>query len=452
MAAVAHLEDRSSVFAAGDAAAHAPGQAPGRYSVEEAEAAIESPCRDGHLVAATLRCADRAFVTDRALRAERGNIAWMRDGASAGQPAADGAAAERELAAGPLTEGQREVVRTILLSRDRVVGVQGHAGKGKTVMLRETARLAGARKVVGLAPSMAAVQALEREAGIPAPTLQWFLARYRDIGDRVAGPERLADARLAFGGAVLEVDEASMVSSAQMRQLMRIAERIGIARLALIGDSRQLRSVEAKQPFRQLQQAGMATARIDEILRQRDPDLQDAVVAVREGKPAEVMDRLGDNVHEAEADEFGETAARLWLSLYPQARARTAILAPTHALREEINEAVREGLRDEGALNGRVLQIERPVGLGVARAQKADIANYRPGDVLVFHNDIYQYRVKVDDACTVTGIDEGQVSLHYPDGPAAPARPLRADPLPLRGLRDAADPPPGGRPHPLDAQ
>ena len=414
--AVEHLEERSSVFAAGDIAAHALGQAPGRYSVEEAEAAIEALRRDGHLVEAVLRGADRAFVTERALRAERGNIGWMRDGAGAGQAAAEEVAVETELAAGPLTEGQRDAVRTILLARDRVVGVQGHAGTGKTTMLREMARLASERKVVGLAPSKAAVRALEREAGIPARTLQWFLARHRDIGDRMASPERLAEARLAFGGAVLVVDEASMVSAAQMRQLMRIAERIGIARLALVGDSWQLRSVEAGQPFRQLQQAGMATARMDEILRQRDPDLHEAVVAIREGEPAEAMGRLGDNVHEAEADELGEAAARLWLSLHPEARARTAILAPTHALREDINEAVREGLRDEGVLHGRVLEIERLVGLGLTRAQKADIASYRPGDVLVFHNDIYQYRVRSDDACTVTGTDRGQVLLHHSDG------------------------------------
>ena len=422
--AVEHLEERSSVFAAGDIAAHALGQAPGRYSMGEVETAVEALRRDGHLVEATLRGADRAFVTDRALRAERGNIAWMKEGRGAGEPIADAAVVEPELAEGPLTEGQREAVRTILLSRERAVGVEGYAGAGKTAMLRETARLAGERKVIGLAPSAAAVRALEEGAGIPARTLQWFLARHRDIGDRIASPERLAEARLSFAGAVLAVDEASMVSAAQMRQLMRISERIGIARLALVGDSRQLRSVEAGQPFRQLQQAGMATARMDEMLRQRDPDLRRAVAAIREGEPAEAMERLGDNVHEAEADELGEAAARLWLSLHPETRARTAILAPTHALREDINEAVREGLRGEGVLHGRVLEIERLVGLGLTRAQKADIAHYRPGDVLVFHNDLYRYRVKADDACTVTGTDkEGRVLLHHPDG-----RPRRLDP------------------------
>ena len=120
---------------------------------------------------------------------------------------------------------------------------------------------------------------------------------------------------------------------------------------------------------------------------------------------------------------------------------------------EDINEAVREGLRDEGALHGRVLETLRLVGLGLTRAQKADTANYRPGDVLVFHNDIYPYRVKADDACTVTGDGREGPGIAAPSRRApAPDRPLGPGPLPLRALRDAPDPPPGGRPHPLDAQ
>ena len=53
--AVEYLEERSSVFASGDIAAHALGQAPGRHTVAEVEAAIEGLRRDGHLVQATLR-------------------------------------------------------------------------------------------------------------------------------------------------------------------------------------------------------------------------------------------------------------------------------------------------------------------------------------------------------------------------------------------------------------
>ena len=98
-----------------------------------------------------------------------------------------------------LTAGQRDAVRLILLSRDTVVGVQGHAGTGKTTMLKTAASLLGGRRIVGLAPSAAAVRVLSREAGIEVRTLQWFLLRYGDLSD----PANLDRARRDYAGTVL---------------------------------------------------------------------------------------------------------------------------------------------------------------------------------------------------------------------------------------------------------
>ena len=113
----------------------------------------------------------------------------------------------------PRSPGQRHVARTILLSPHLTVEVQVHAGSGKTTMLCKVAALAGETKIVGLAPSASAARVFEGEADIPARTLQWFLTRYRDVGDGIASPERIADARKAHGGSVLILDEASMVAS-----------------------------------------------------------------------------------------------------------------------------------------------------------------------------------------------------------------------------------------------
>ena len=92
--------------------------------------------------------------------------------------------------------------------------------------------------------------------------------------------------------------------------------------------------------------------------------------------PRLAVEALDNGVLETDADALGETAARLWLDLDPRLREGTAILAPTHALRADINESVREGLALEGVLHGPELELERYVSLRLTHAQKGDTANY----------------------------------------------------------------------------
>ena len=247
------LEERQSVFSEHDLEALALGHSPGRHSIGEIRDAVAWMVRDGHLVEAELRRADRAFVTDRALKAERSTLAMMKAGIGTGAALAREKDVAARLGGAGLTEEQEAAVRTILLARDRIVGVQGRAGTGKTTMLSHVRALAGEKPVIGLAPSAAAAGVLGRETGIHARTLQWFLARRRAAGGNGQALEALKE---TFGGAVVVLDEASMVSTDQMRSLLRVADELDAARVVLVGDSRQLRAVEAGQPFRLLQRAG----------------------------------------------------------------------------------------------------------------------------------------------------------------------------------------------------
>ena len=410
---VSRLEERYPVFAERELEALALGHSPGRHSLGEIREAVAWMVRDGHLVEAQLRGSDRSYVTDRTLKAERRVIAAMKAGLGAGEALAGADEVAAHLAGAGLTAGQEEAVRTVLLSRDRVVGVQGWAGTGKTTMLRHVRELSGECPVVGLAPSAAAARVLERETGMNVRTLQWFLTRCGSAPGDDRAEDRL---KQQFGGSVVVLDEASMVSTDQMGSLMRIADRLGAARLALVGDTRQLRAVEAGQPFLQLQRAGMATAQMDEFRRQRDPVLRAAVLASRSGEPGKAVELLGSSMHEVAYDELGEAAARTWLALAPEARERTLLLAPTHALRAEIHGTVRAALADEGVLRGKALTIERLVSLGMTRAEKGDARNYREGDAVVFHQDMVNYRVRKDEALTVTGIEGERVALRHPDG------------------------------------
>ncbi len=431
--AVDHMEERHSVFASADLLAAALGRDPGRHGHEDLERAIGRLIDDNHLV----ETKDGALTTRRTIRAEKEIVSAMKKGRGKAEALAVRQEVRNRLDRTTLTEGQKEAVDTILLSQDRIVGVQGFAGTGKTRMLSEVAGLAGARTVFGFAPSAAASRVLAVEGGISTTTLQWLLTRYGRIADGTAGPDEVARAREAFRDAILVVDEASMVGTVQMRDLMRIVERLGAARLVLVGDSLQLKAVDAGQPFRLLQRAGMATARMDDIIRQRSLDLKAAVTHMVEGDPELAVESLGGDVRTVPPERLAATAARLWLALTPEARAGTIILAPTHALREEIHGIVRRGLAEEGVLHGRVLEISRLVDRRLTRMHAADAQCYRPGDVAVANRDVYGCRE--GEAWTVTGAEADRVLLERreervalrPSGNAAhnlalcEARPLR---------------------------
>ena len=408
------LEERASVFPAREALALALAHTPGLYRLEEIEGAFAELQRDRHLLPAIRRGVGEAWTTARAVRAEREVLERMKAGIGAVRPLAANAVPEDALEG--LNEGQREAVGLILGSRDRAVGVQGHAGAGKTTMLRRAVSCMGERRVLGLAPSASAARTLSRETGLACRTLQWFLTRCREVSDGVADAGTLAGLRARYGGAVIVVDEMSLAGTAQARALLRIAERLEVARLVLVGDSRQLRGVEAGQPFRQMQDAGMAVAEMDELRRQHNPDLRAAVEDMIEGEPGAALERLGSNLQEVPAEEIAPVAAALWLRLSPEARAGTALLVPTRALRAEVEAAVREGLEAEGALGGGSMEIETLVPLSLTRAETGDPRNWREGDVALFNRDMKHYRIARDDACTVMEVEEDRVRLAHGDG------------------------------------
>ena len=412
--AVAAIEERMAVFPETEVQALVLGHAPGRYTLAEIDTAIAKLVRDGELVEAERRGAERAYVTDRAIRAERRILAMMRAGRNRGRTLANAALVKARLDRDALTAGQRAAVDAIARAPDWLIGVQGHAGSGKTTMLREAATLPGIPRVHGLAPSSAAVRALARGAGIETRTLQWFLARFDDLSDA----DRLARGREAYAGSVLAIDEASMVGTVQMEALLRIAAKLEVSRVVLIGDTRQLRAVDAGQPFRVLQRAGMATTVMDEVLRQRDATLAGAVAHVRDGHPDLALRTLGTRVQETARETLGEAAGTIWLALPDAARAETAVLVPTHAMRREIHATIREGLALEGTLHGATLTIERLIGRRLTRADAADIGSYAEGDTVVFHRDAYGCRR--DDVCTVACVGDNSVELTHPDG--APRR------------------------------
>ena len=220
-----------------------------------------------------------------------------------------------------LNASQRHAVDKIFLSREKVVGLDGIAGAGKTTTLsviREGAEAEGYR-VEGFAPTSRAAQKLG-EAGMETSTLQKHLARGQqpDTGDK----------RLYV------LDESSLASTRQVHEFL---ERLHPNdRVLLVGDRRQHEAVEAGRPFAQLQEAGMKTVKLEEIVRQQDPELKQVVEQLARGDVREAiqnLDRQG-RVHEIQGhDERIEAIARD----YAKSPENTLVISPDNRSRTEIN-------------------------------------------------------------------------------------------------------------------
>ena len=425
--AVAHLSEREAVFGRAGLAAAALAWSPGMASIDGIEREVESRIKAGTLHAARLPGLEDCLTTDRALADERETIALMKEGQGWGPVAMRGRAVDKALRNGPLTGGQKDAVRLILSAGDRTVGVQGYAGSGKTTMLNRARALLEKKgyEVRGLAPSASAARTLEGEAGIPSETLQRFLMRHDGVAGGRMTKKGERDLRMRHKKTVLVVDEGSLASTVQARDLLRIADALRIPRVVLVGDRKQLDAVDAGKPFFQLQQEGMRTAVMDEILRQRDPDLKAAVEASLSGDIRKAFEKLGENIAEVNPDNLAGAAAARWLALPPEKRETAGLMAPSHELRKDINGIVRERLVRDGVVRGPSLTGEVLVSRGYTNAEKSLVANYSPGDVVAFYRPYKRLGVEKGDELRVSGTDgkNRTVLLEGKDGKSVPWKP-----------------------------
>ena len=277
-----------------------------------------------------------------------------------------------------LTDGQKDAIVNSLTAPDRFVGVQGYAGTGKTYMLETLRRYAerAGYEVEGAAPTNKAVSELSTVISSVRTT-----ARLRI--DVAQGLDKADKSRT-----VLVIDEASMVSSTDMRDIMAHANRAGYARVVLVGDVKQLDAVSAGTPFRQLQQAGMKTALMADIQRQRGDEERNAVLHAIKGEIKAAFENIRD-VREIPKDKtFPQTIADSWLALRGADRERAGIVVLTNKVREAVNAEIRDALKGERRIGQQDTRVDSLHPLSFTRAEAADAASYKRGDVVVPLKDL----------------------------------------------------------------
>ncbi len=315
----------------------------------------------------------RLATTHEVLAEERAMLAYARAGRGACQPLNEEWRIERDWLSGE----QRRAVQHILRSTDRVILLRGNAGVGKTTLLQEAAAgiAASGKRVFAFAPSsLASRTVLEAEGFKGATTVAELLVN-----------KQLQD---AARGQVLLIDEAGLLGTRTMKRVFDLAHAID-ARVLLAGDWRQHGSVERGDALRLLEQeAGLRPAEVRSIRRQQGL-YRDAVAALAKGDVGEgfaQLDALGWIVELDDATR-NRTIAREYADVL--ATGDTAlVVAPTNQEKDQLNRCVRAELQSRGLLGRRDHDVLRLRPLHLSEAEKADAAQYQPGDVLELHEHL----------------------------------------------------------------
>jgi ATP-dependent exoDNAse (exonuclease V) alpha subunit len=223
---------------------------------------------------------------------------------------------------------------------------------------------------------------------LKASTLATFLAsRDRNIDKRT----------------LIVIDEAGLVPTRQMEAALRIAERNG-SRVVLAGDIQQLKAVEAGRPFAQLQSNGMRTATVDQIQRQRTPDLKPAVELAAKGRAQESLAYIDRHVREVPDDKARYVEiAREYAAMKEAERTHTLIVSGTNAARRELNTLIRRELGIEGTGH----EFDTLSRKDLTQAERRHAPSYRIGDYVQPEKDYANRGLKRGELYRVAEVETG---------------------------------------------
>jgi conjugative relaxase-like TrwC/TraI family protein len=362
----------------------------------------------------------RHFTTPETIAAERANIEYVRAGQNTVEPILSPLQAEQQASSRDFfNDAQSRSIQEVLTSTDRVHGLQGLAGTGKTSTLeaiREGAEAAG-YAVEGFAPTARAAGQL-REAGIDANTLQSFLAR----GDN--HPSANPETRHLY-----MLDESSLASTRQMRSFL---EKLNPDdRVLVIGDTRQHQGVEAGKPFEQMQHAGMQTSRLDQIMRQKDAELLKAVQHLADGETEKGIALLARQGRVTEIQSSQDRIAAIAKDYVAQPQ-NTIVISPDNRSRQQINEAIRAELRSLNGLGERGHQFQTLVHRSdMTGADRTWAARYNSGEVLQYTTGSKELGIERNSLARIESVDprNNTLTVQREDGES-----VSYDPRRLRGV------------------
>lgn len=409
--AIKHLSERASVWDEKELIKVATSYSIGRTTATKILEQIREYKKENKLLENRLEShrdiPQKTLTTKEALSQELQTIKYMQEGKGKLDPITSTRKINEYTQNTELNKGQVDAIKAILTTKDRVVGVQGYAGTGKTYMMwhaKEIARQNG-YELIGMAPSASAARTLQNDAGIRSQTISKFLIKYERLSSDKEAKLNKVKMQREMQNKILIVDESSLASTLQFNTLLKISQELDV-RLVAIGDTKQLGAVEAGKPFYQLQKAGMETAEMTEIIRQKDDSLKSAVYHSINFRIQKAISKIENNIVEVKKEDLAKTAAEQWLSLPTEKRDTTLVTVPSKKLREQTNEYIREGLKREGSIKGKEHVFTTLESKDMTYAQMTNAREYNVGDIVVFNQDYKSLNIARQDSLKVKEVKD----------------------------------------------
>ncbi|MEO1396247.1 MAG: MobF family relaxase [Cyanobacteria bacterium J06634_5] len=360
---------------------------------------------------------DKRMTTQAAIQLELETIRLMREGKGRVSAIASSHQVEQQISESLTTE-QRQAISLVMTAPDNVMAWQGSAGVGKTYALNEVRKIAQSQdyQVRGFAPSAEAAHTLAEALKIETSTVAGLL---------VSESQEVESQKLM--PLLWIIDEAGLLSMKDAHALLVRAKQEN-ARVILVGDTKQLSAVEAGNPFRSMQAAGITLARLDNSLRQKTEVLRSAVGLIAEGHTArgiDVLEQAGCLQIEAEIDAQINQMVSDYLTLSPAERTETLLLAGTNQERLALAGDLRRALQAEGVLGPDALEISSLRRKDLTQVQAQYLVAYQPGDVLMPTQDYKKQGLAKYQHYTVRSIDQEAQKLVVETGDG---QLLRVDP------------------------
>ena len=383
--AVAHVFERKSVVSAHELLNVALSQRLGEVDLPSLKAAVKySP---------DLVKTEHGFSTRQILAAELDLIQTVNAGCNAVTPLHP-----NYRPADWLGEDQQRAIYHVLRTSDRITGLRGLAGTGKTTALRELVAACKEARVEPLfcAPTAAAKDVLRKE-GFEAVTLQSLLLTKPALSARQ----------------LVVLDEAGAVGIDDMKRLFDLARD---ARIVLSGDTGQHASVARGDAMRILENhSDFQSGQLTRIRRQRKVEYRKAVELAAQKNTDEAfaqLERMGA-VTEFSDDQLHGEAARSYVKALKQNQS-VLLVAPTWNEIEAVTEKVRAALKTSGRLAGDEKEFQVFDSLSWTEAQKRDARQYRPGLAIRFHRQKTGFAK--DETVAVVAVENDALKVQRADG------------------------------------